>query len=52
MWENSRELYYKYSENARKNALKYDWSIIVDKLEKIIKLLNDDRLRAKNGEGS
>ena len=36
MWENSKELYYEYSENARKNALKYDWSIIVDKLEKML----------------
>jgi len=36
MWENSRELYYEYSENARRNVLKYDWSIIVDKLEKML----------------
>jgi len=36
IWENSRELYYEYSENARKNALKYDWSIIIDKLEKML----------------
>jgi glycosyltransferase involved in cell wall biosynthesis len=33
LWDNSSETYYKYSQNARKNALKYDWRIIVDKIE-------------------
>jgi glycosyltransferase involved in cell wall biosynthesis len=36
IWDNSRELYYEYSENARKNALNYDWSVIVNMLEKML----------------
>jgi len=36
IWESSREVYYEYSKNARKNALKYNWSIIVDMLEKML----------------
>ena len=35
LWQGSRETYEQYSKNARENALAYDWSIIVDKLEKM-----------------
>lgn len=35
LWQNSREHYERYSLNARKNALNFDWSVVVDRLEKM-----------------
>lgn len=36
LWQKSRDLYEEYSHNARRNALNYDWNIIVKKLERML----------------
>jgi glycosyltransferase involved in cell wall biosynthesis len=33
LWYNKREDYEKYSSNARRNALKYDWEIVINQIE-------------------
>ena len=36
LWYESRDHYYEYSKNARRNALNYHWEIIVKKLEDML----------------
>lgn len=36
LWDNRRQLYFNYCQNARRNALRYDWKITVDSFEQML----------------
>jgi glycosyltransferase involved in cell wall biosynthesis len=39
LWENKKQEYYDYCQNARRNALRYDWEFTVDKFEQMLSII-------------
>jgi glycosyltransferase involved in cell wall biosynthesis len=39
LWDNRKQEYYDYCHNARRNALRYDWKITVDKFEQMLNIV-------------
>lgn len=39
LWDNRKQEYYNYCQNARRNALRYDWKITVDKFEQMLSII-------------
>src|SRR3546814_4860445 len=45
LWDNRKQEYYDYCQKARRNVLRYDWKITVDKFEQMLSIIDRKRTR-------